>query len=102
MNVAGGEPQPFSIHLPSGGRLSTHSLAPGCISKDGRIVLEMLNADLFFLHAGVIDPVTGKVDKVPVRFEGDIDYPAWVDDGKIAALGRQVGGAIWRFRPVVK
>jgi hypothetical protein len=105
MDVAGGEPQPVALHFSHGGQLSTHPLTPGTIfpanamSKDGRIVVEMVTPDFFFLQAAGIDPATGSVEKVPIPFDGDVDYPAWTGDGKIVFLGRSVGGAIWRFRP---
>jgi hypothetical protein len=102
MDIGGGEPQPFPLHFPHGGRLSTRSLTPDMIFKDGRIMAEIVTPDFFFNHAAIIDPATGTVDEVPVQFEGDVDYPAWTSDGRIVFLGRAVGAAIWRFRPIVK
>jgi hypothetical protein len=100
--AAGGEPQPVPLHFPHGGMLSHHSLLPDSVFKDGRIVAAVNTPDFFFYQVAVIDPATGNVEKVPVQFQGDVIYPAWTSDGRIAALGRDISGAIWRFRPAIK
>jgi hypothetical protein len=48
----------------------------------------------------VVDLASGKLQAIPLRFEGDIFFPHGTSDGKIIATGNPIHAAIWRFRPV--
>ncbi len=100
MDALTAETRPFPLHFSHGGRLSEHSLTPGSIDKNGRIVTEILADDFSFYQAALIDPTTGAVKGVPISFEGDVDFSAWTGDGRIVFLGREIAGAMWSFKPM--
>jgi len=55
--------------------------------------------DSWFESAAVIDPRTGKVQKIETTFSGDIHGPGWTKDGRIIATGLPTQSSLWRFRP---
>jgi hypothetical protein len=55
--------------------------------------------DSWFLGAAVLDPESGIVRRVPLRYDGDITRVSWNAQNEIVAAGSLMRGAIWRFRP---
>jgi hypothetical protein len=53
----------------------------------------------FEAPAVIIDPRTGRVDKIPISFGGDIHGAGWTKDGRIIATGLPTQSSLWRFRP---
>ncbi len=95
--AVGGQAREISIH---GG----HGLAPLPISgrivrADGMIVITLSPSDSWFWGPGVLDPVSGAVSRVPLRFEGDVFPASWGNDGSILAMGWGLQTNLWRFRP---
>ena len=98
LNVAGGDPQP--IPLESGAlRLWPLPLSPNAVAPDGRIIHAVDSQDSWFESAAVIDPRTGRVQKIETTFSGDIHGPGWTKDGRIIATGLPTQSSLWRFRP---
>jgi len=94
--ASGGQEQPIPYR--SQFRLTANALAPNAVGRDGRILLEVTSADSWFFSVGVLDPRTGRLDKVPVNYDGDIFMPGWTADGRIAAMGMAMRANLWRFR----
>ena len=97
MNVAGGEAEPIPLNL--GSLRLWGQLSPNAVAPDGRIVVAVDSPDSWFESAGIIDPQTGRVEKVPITFGGDIHSPGWTKDGRIVASRFPMRSSLWRFRP---
>jgi hypothetical protein len=77
---------------------NTYSLNPLAVGLDGRILLTISPPDRWFYSAAILDPATGKMQKVPLDYHGDVDGPAWTADGHILAAGVGERASLWRFR----
>jgi serine/threonine protein kinase len=97
VTVSGGAEQP--IPFQSALRLTPGTLSPDAIGKGGRVLLSVASPDGWFYGAGILDPQSGKVDRIPVNFTGDLIAPGWQSDGLILASGYPVKVTLWRFRP---
>jgi hypothetical protein len=74
------------------------SLNSMAVGPDGRILLTVSPPDRWFYSAAILDPATGKMQKIPLEFQGDVDSPAWTADGHIVAGGDAERAGLWRFR----
>jgi hypothetical protein len=90
-----GEPIPFRSTL----RLAPVTLGPDAIGKDGRVVLSVAMADSWFYGVGILDMRSGKLDRVPLNFTGDLLAPGWQDDGRVLTSGWPLKITLWRFHP---
>jgi len=96
--VSGGAGRPITFQ-------SALSLAPifiglNAVGRDGRVVLCIDTADSWFYGAGILDPRTGKLEKIPLSFTGEVQVPGWLDDGHILSSAWPLRATLWRFRPV--
>jgi Tol biopolymer transport system component len=98
LNVAGGDPQPIPLDV-GPFRLWPLPLSPNAVAPDGRIIHAVDSQDSWFESAAVIDPRTGRVQKIETTFSGDIHGPGWTKDGRIIATGLPTQSSLWRFRP---
>jgi hypothetical protein len=55
---------------------------------------------IWFFGPAVLDPASGKVEKIPLQYDGDVIFGRWREDGLIAANGSPIKTELWRFRPV--
>jgi len=94
--LAGGAERPIPFQGPL--RLAPAPLAPGAVGPDGRIAVTVAPSDSWFWSAGLLDPVTGTVERIPVAFEGDVRFPTFAPDGSLRAVGVGTRSALWRFR----
>jgi hypothetical protein len=94
--LAGGAERPIPFQGPL--RLAPAPLAPGAVGPDGRIAVTVAPADSWFWGAGLLDPATGSVERIPVAFEGDVRFPTFAADGTLRAVGVGTRSALWRFR----
>jgi hypothetical protein len=94
--LAGGAERPIPFHGPL--RLAPAPLSPGAVGPDGRIAVTVAPADSWYWSAGLLDPVTGAVERIPVAFEGDVRFPTFARDGSLRAVGVGTRSALWRFR----
>ena len=74
------------------------SLSPAAIHGDGRIAITVLRPDSWWDEIAILDPATGKVEKLNVPYAGDEFAPAWTPDGRLTCTGFQMLGSVWRFR----
>jgi hypothetical protein len=94
--LGGGPERPIPFQGPL--RLAPTPIAPGAVGPDGRIAVTVVSEGSWYWGAGLLDPATGKVEKVPVAFEGDIRFPTFFRDGTLRAVGVGTRSALWRFR----
>lgn len=74
------------------------TLSPASVRADGRLAVTVLQPDSWWDELGVLDPSTGKVDKLTMPYTGDAFLTGWTADGKLMASGEQMQGSLWRFR----
>ena len=94
--LSGGQEQPIPVQGEF--RLTPLALSPSAVGKDGRIVLGVSVRDSWYWPPAILDPATGKVERIPM-YEADYDFPGWTSDGRIMAVALPVRSGIWRFRP---
>jgi hypothetical protein len=70
---------------------------PNAIGKDGRILMPLVSSGCCF-PAGVIDPRTGEIRRIPLDSSTDFHGLAWTPDGRIMGLGLDTRARIWRFQ----
>jgi hypothetical protein len=78
------------------------SLSPAAIRSDGRIAITVLRPDSWWDELAILDPATGKVDRLNVPYSGDAIAPAWTADGHMISSGLLIEGSLWRFRKETK
>jgi hypothetical protein len=93
--ATGGDERPIPIEgdLP----LAPVQLSPNAVGKDGRVLVSVDAPD--YWAAGILDPRSGKLERIPLRFTGDILAPGWLDDGRILSSAWPFRSTLWRFRP---
>lgn len=96
--VSDGREQPISVL--GSFRVAFEGLDPNAIAKDGRVALSVASPDLWFNGAAILDPRSGKVERIPLDFTGDIMDPAWQDNDHILSSGWPLKVTLWRFSPV--
>ena len=96
--LSGGPPQ--QIHIQGDVVLDPLPLGEHSLSQDGKLVIGVTSPDSWFFSAAVLDLATGKVQRIPLNFTGDILQSRWASDGHILTLADPMQAHIWRFRPV--
>ncbi|HQR47489.1 MAG TPA: hypothetical protein PK598_15930, partial [Thermoanaerobaculia bacterium] len=94
--LAGGPERTIPFQGPL--RLAPAPVAPGAVGPDGRIAVTVATKDAWFWGTGLLDPATGAVERIPVSFEGDVQFPTFARDGSLRAVGVATRSALWRFR----
>ncbi|HXK04743.1 MAG TPA: protein kinase [Verrucomicrobiae bacterium] len=92
--LAGGEP--VKVPLPSTPMAET-KLHPTAVGPGGRLLVEVTEPHVWFYRMATVDPKSGRVDLLPVDYNGDIWFPGWTPDGKIVATGLQYSFSLWRM-----
>jgi tRNA A-37 threonylcarbamoyl transferase component Bud32 len=95
--VSRGTGTPIPVQGPL--RLAPISLTPNAIGKDGKVLVSITSPDSWFYSAGILDQQTGKVERIPLNFPGDVFAPGWLPDGRVASAGLPTKVTLWRFRP---
>ena len=79
-------------------RLAPTPISGGAVSPDGRIAVTVESADSWFRSVGLLDPLTARLEPVPVAFDGDVQSPSWSRDGSLLAMGVSMRSSLWRFQ----
>jgi hypothetical protein len=95
--VSGGLDKP--IPVTSDLRISTTPIAGNAVGRDGRIVVSVSARDGLSAGPAVLDPSTGRLDRVPVVYEGDVVPSTWGINGSLLGMGVATKSDLWRFRP---
>jgi serine/threonine protein kinase/Tol biopolymer transport system component len=98
MPVSGGAQVPIAIRsdagIPSFSTLGAHA-----VRADGHIAVPLALRDSWLWRAGILDPATGDIRKIPLRYDVDIASLNWNQKGKLIVAGQLFRSTIWRFRP---
>jgi serine/threonine protein kinase len=102
MPVGGGpaEPIPISGELRIAG--TWLGLGPSGVRSDGQVAVSVMFKDSWFNGVEILDPASGKIRRVPLRYDGDIWSPSWNQKNQIIAGAFLMRSSIWRFRPAAK
>ena len=95
--VSGGAEEPIPIQ--GSLRLSPTNMSSDSIGKDGRALVAITTPDDWFYGAGILDLRSGKLDKIPLNFTGDVISMGWQSDGRIISGGWPTKSKLWRFTP---
>jgi serine/threonine protein kinase len=98
--VSGGTGTPIPVQGPL--RLAPIALTPNAIGKNGKVLVSITSPDSWFYSAGILDQQTGKVERIPLNFPGDVFAPGWLPDGRVTSAGLPTKVTLWRFRPEQK
>ncbi len=88
----------FSILFASPLRLAPVPISGSAVGPDGRIAVTVTSPDTMFRGVALLDPVTAALERLPVTFDGDLQYPAWSRDGSLLAVGVSIRSSLWRFQ----
>ncbi|MGH9366175.1 MAG: protein kinase domain-containing protein [Thermoanaerobaculia bacterium] len=80
-------------------RLAPIPITATAVGPDGRIAVTVTSPDTWFRGVALLDPATAALERLPVLFDGDIQYPAWGRDGSLLAVGVSIRSSLWRFQP---
>ena len=88
------------VKVPPGAvRLAPEMIGGRAIDEAGRILVTVTARDSWFWRVGLLDPSNGKLETIPVDFDGEI-YPSnWARDGKVLGMGAPLKGELWRLTP---
>ena len=89
----------LSVLFASPLRIAPIPISGAAVGPDGRIAVTVTSPDSLFRGVGVLDPVAATLERLPVVFDGDIQYPAWGRDGSLLAVGVSLRSSLWRFQP---
>ncbi len=68
------------------------------VGPDGRIAITVTSPDTWFRGVALLNPATAILERLPVTFDGDVQYPAWGRDGTMLAIGVSMRSSLWRFQ----
>ncbi len=88
-----------SILFASDLRLAPIPISGSAVGADGRIAVTVTSPDTMFRGVALLDPATAVLERLPVTFDGDLQYPAWGRDGALYAVGVSIRSSLWRFQP---
>lgn len=95
VSVTGGDPRP--IALPQGVRQPGTALPASIVGPEGSILLSVATPSEWFLRTGILTS-NGDFHMIAVNFNGQTLSPLWSRDGRIIAMGANLGFGLWRFR----
>jgi serine/threonine protein kinase len=88
----------LSILFASSLRLAPIPISGSAVGPDGRIAVTVTSPDTMFRGVALLDPATAVLERLPVVFDGDLQYPAWDRDGTLRAVGVSIRSSLWRFQ----
>ncbi|HKS97793.1 MAG TPA: protein kinase, partial [Terriglobia bacterium] len=95
--VSGGGETPISVQGDL--RLAPVSIDSSAVDQGGRMLVSLAAPDSWFYRPGSLDLRTGKLERIPLNFSGDVLGIGWQSDGRILSTGWPLKAALWRFRP---
>ncbi len=87
-----------AIPVHSSWSLSAEPLAPNTVSSDGRIAGPIVDSNSWFYEAGVLDPASGKITRIPVPENADYFIVGWAGPNQLVAMAMEARCSIWRFQ----
>lgn len=94
--ASGGEPKPILIH---GGSPLAPLPVGNPIDNNGRLIVTLAPPDSWHWGPGVLDPVTGELKAISLRYAGSLNHFSWEDSQHLIAGAGRDRGSLWCFRP---
>ena len=94
--LAGGEP--LKVPLSQSVALTDGTLSAAAVGLGGRVLVQVNEPHVWFYRMATVDLKTGRLDLIPVDYDGDVWFPGWTPDGKIVATGLQYSFSLWQMR----
>jgi hypothetical protein len=91
-------PTGFVEPVPTAGPMRLTELGANSVSRDGRVLLSLESPDSWWDFPGILDPRTGRIERVDVAYSGDLSGVGWTPDGRILATGLRMQSSIWRYQ----
>jgi Tol biopolymer transport system component len=95
--LSGGSELPILFASPL--RLVPIPLTGAAIGPDGRVAVTVTSSDTVSRSVALLDPATAALERIPLVYDGDVQYPAWSHDGTLLAVGVSIRSGLWRFQP---
>ena len=97
--ISGGQEQPLSFpDVP----LAPPLMSSNAVRSDGTIIQTASYSDSSTFTVVVLNPATGKAQRITWPFFLDTDFAGWTASGQIVAFTGKMNATIWRLRPVIK
>ena len=90
--------KPVRVPLPSSPVLALTTLHPSAVGPGGRVLVQVNEPHMWYYQLAAVDVGSGRLDLIPVDYDGDIWYPGWTPDGKIVATGLQYSFSLWQMK----
>jgi dipeptidyl aminopeptidase/acylaminoacyl peptidase len=94
--LAGGEP--VKVPLSTGAALTAGTLSAAAVGPEGRVLVQVNEPHVWFYRMATADLKTGRLDLIPVDYDGDVWFPGWAPNGEIVATGLQYSFSLWQMR----
>jgi len=94
--LAGGEP--VKMPLSPVAALTAVALSASAVGPGGRVLVQVNEPHNWFYRIATVDLKTGRLDLIPVEYDGDVWLPGWTPDGKIVTTGVQYSFSLWQMR----
>jgi hypothetical protein len=78
----------------------TAFLGSNTVRKDGQIAVSVALKDSWFLGAGVLDPESGTLRRLPLRYDADLFSLSWNQKNEIVTGAFLMRSSIWRLANV--
>ena len=78
--------------------LAPFPISGTAVAPDGRILVQIIARDSWFFKPGLVDPRTGRLERIPLNYDGDALSPAWGPSGDVIAAGGPLVSSLLRFR----
>ncbi len=98
--VSGGPARPIPVQGPL--LVTRVEINPDAVGEGGQIILSYAAPDAWFYGAGILDPRTGKIARIPVNFTGDLLSPSCQAGGGVLSTGWPLKVTLWRFHPATR
>jgi hypothetical protein len=96
VDPSGGSERP--IRFTSDVFMALLPMSGSAVDQRGRVLVQVTGRDFWFWQPGVLDPATGRLDRIPLNYDGDALSPGWSRDGAVVIAGFSLASSIWRFR----
>jgi Tol biopolymer transport system component len=80
-------------------RLAPVPISGAAVGPDGRIAVTVTAPDQLWRGIALLDPASATLERIPVAYDGDVEYPVWSLDGSLIAIGVSPRSSLWRFQP---
>ena len=90
--------EPVKVPMSSHAVLTGGTLHPAAVGRGGRVLVRVNQPDEWFYRLATVDLNSGRLNLIPVDYDGDIWTAGWTPDGNIVATGLSYSFTLWQMR----